>query len=216
MKEFAKFASLLALSFTLASGLHAQDAPEKPEDAPAPEPGVIVQEDGSRLIAWVSVREAYEVAITRRANLTKAFVEEEGKLKELADGEEKSALEAAHEKTRQSLVAFNLYLKIVFAPDVVSEYGYDREKDAVYQRIGTPAEIFVKLIARRGLLEKAMEEETDDAKRTQYAADLSLLRNALLYVYGIDPSKNYVFNSDEGIIYLKVDSEEEAREVLKK
>lgn len=216
MKEFAKFASLLALSFTLASGLHAQDAPEKPEDTPAPEPGVIVQEDGSRLIAWVSVREAYEVAITRRANLTKAFVEEEGKLKELADGEEKSALEAAHEKTRQSLVAFNLYLKIVFAPDVVSEYGYDREKDAVYQRIGTPAEIFVKLIARRGLLEKAMEEETDDAKRTQYAADLSLLRNALLYVYGIDPSKNYVFNSDEGIIYLKVDSEEEAKEVLKK
>lgn len=216
MKGFAKFASLLALSFTLASGLHAQDAPEKPEDAPAPEPGVIVQEDGSRLIAWVSVREAYEVAITRRANLTKAFVEEEGKLKELADGEEKIALEAAHEKTRQSLVAFNLYLKIVFAPDVVSEYGYDREKDAVYQRIGTPAEIFVKLIARRGLLEKAMEEETDDAKRTQYAADLSLLRNALLYVYGIDPSKNYVFNSDEGIIYLKVDSEEEAREVLKK
>ncbi len=216
MKEFAKFASLLALSFTLASGLHAQDAPEKPEDAPAPEPGVIVQEDGSRLIAWVSVREAYEVAITRRANLTKTFVEEEGKLKELADGEEKSALEAAHEKTRQSLVAFNLYLKIVFAPDVVSEYGYDREKDAVYQRIGTPAEIFVKLIARRGLLEKAMEEETDDAKRTQYAADLSLLRNALLYVYGIDPSKNYVFNSDEGIIYLKVDSEEEAKEVLKK
>lgn len=216
MKEFAKFASLLALSFTLASGLHAQDAPEKPKDAPAPEPGVIVQEDGSRLIAWVSVREAYEVAITRRANLTKAFVEEEGKLKELADGEEKSALEAAHEKTRQSLVAFNLYLKIVFAPDVVSEYGYDREKDAVYQRIGTPAEIFVKLIARRGLLEKAMEEETDDAKRTQYAADLSLLRNALLYVYGIDPSKNYVFNSDEGIIYLKVDSEEEAKEVLKK
>lgn len=216
MKEFAKFASLLALSFTLASGLHAQDAPEKPEDASAPEPGVIVQEDGSRLIAWVSVREAYEVAITRRANLTKAFVEEEGKLKELADGEEKSALEAAHEKTRQSLVAFNLYLKIVFAPDVVSEYGYDREKDAVYQRIGTPAEIFVKLIARRGLLEKAMEEETDDAKRTQYAADLSLLRNALLYVYGIDPSKNYVFNSDEGIIYLKVDSEEEAKEVLKK
>lgn len=216
MKEFAKFASLLALSFTLASGLHAQDAPEKPEDAPAPEPGVIVQEDGSRLIAWVSVREAYEVAITRRANLTKAFVEEEGKLKELADGEEKSALEAAHEKTRQSLVAFNLYLKIVFAPDVVSEYGYDREKDAVYQRIGTPAEIFVKLIARRGLLEKAMEEETDDAKRTQYAADLSLLRNALLYVYGIDPSKNYVFNSDEGIIYLKVDSEEEAKEVLRK
>ena len=216
MKEFAKFASLLALSFTLASGLHAQDAPEKPEDAPAPEPGVIVQEDGSRLIAWVSVREAYEGAITRRANLTKAFVEEEGKLKELADGEEKSALEAAHEKTRQSLVAFNLYLKIVFAPDVVSEYGYDREKDAVYQRIGTPAEIFVKLIARRGLLEKAMEEETDDAKRTQYAADLSLLRNALLYVYGIDPSKNYVFNSDEGIIYLKVDSEEEAKEVLKK
>ncbi len=216
MKEFAKFASLLALSFTLASGLHAQDAPEKPEDAPAPEPGVIVQEDGSRLIAWVSVREAYEVAITRRANLTKAFVEEEGKLKELADGEEKSALEAAHEKTRQSLVAFNLYLKIVFAPDVVGEYGYDREKDAVYQRIGTPAEIFVKLIARRGLLEKAMEEETDDAKRTQYAADLSLLRNALLYVYGIDPSKNYVFNSDEGIIYLKVDSEEEAKEVLKK
>ena len=216
MKEFAKFASLLALSFTLASGLHAQDAPEKPEDAPAPEPGVIVQEDGSRLIAWVSVREAYEVAITRRASLTKAFVEEEGKLKELADGEEKSALEAAHEKTRQSLVAFNLYLKIVFAPDVVSEYGYDREKDAVYQRIGTPAEIFVKLIARRGLLEKAMEEETDDAKRTQYAADLSLLRNALLCVYGIDPSKNYVFNSDEGIIYLKVDSEEEAKEVLKK
>ncbi len=216
MKEFAKFASLLALSFTLASGLHAQDAPEKLEDAPAPEPGVIVQEDGSRLIAWVSVREAYEVAITRRANLTKAFVEEEGKLKELADGEEKSALEAAHEKTRQSLVAFNLYLKIVFAPDVVSEYGYDREKDAGYQRIGTPAEIFVKLIARRGLLEKAMEEETDDAKRTQYAADLSLLRNALLYVYGIDPSKNYVFNSDEGIIYLKVDSEEEAKEVLKK
>lgn len=216
MKEFAKFASLLALSFTLASGLHAQDAPEKLEDAPAPEPGVIVQEDGSRLIAWVSVREAYEVAITRRANLTKAFVEEEGKLKELADGEEKSALEAAHEKTRQSLVAFNLYLKIVFAPDVVSEYGYDREKDAVYQRIGTPAEIFVKLIARRGLLEKAMEEETDEAKRTQYAADLSLLRNALLYVYGIDPSKNYVFNSDEGIIYLKVDSEEEAKEVLKK
>lgn len=216
MKVFAKFASLLALSFALASGLHAQDAPEKPEDAPAPEPGVIVQEDGSRLIAWVSVREAYEVAITRRANLTKAFVEEEGKLKELADGEEKSALEAAHEKTRQSLVAFNLYLKIVFAPDVVSEYGYDREKDAVYQRIGTPAEIFVKLIARRGLLEKAMEEETDDAKRTQYAADLSLLRNALLYVYGIDPSKNYVFNSDEGIIYLKVDSEEEAKEVLKK
>lgn len=216
MKEFAKFASLLALSFTLASGLHAQDAPEKLEDAPATEPGVIVQEDGSRLIAWVSVREAYEVAITRRANLTKAFVEEEGKLKELADGEEKSALEAAHEKTRQSLVAFNLYLKIVFAPDVVSEYGYDREKDAVYQRIGTPAEIFVKLIARRGLLEKAMEEETDDAKRTQYAADLSLLRNALLYVYGIDPSKNYVFNSDEGIIYLKVDSEEEAKEVLKK
>lgn len=216
MKEFAKFASLLALSFTLASGLHAQDAPEKLEDAPAPEPGIIVQEDGSRLIAWVSVREAYEVAITRRANLTKAFVEEEGKLKELADGEEKSALEAAHEKTRQSLVAFNLYLKIVFAPDVVSEYGYDREKDAVYQRIGTPAEIFVKLIARRGLLEKAMEEETDDAKRTQYAADLSLLRNALLYVYGIDPSKNYVFNSDEGIIYLKVDSEEEAKEVLKK
>lgn len=216
MKEFAKFASLLALSFTLASGLHAQDVPEKLEDAPAPEPGVIVQEDGSRLIAWVSVREAYEVAITRRANLTKAFVEEEGKLKELADGEEKSALEAAHEKTRQSLVAFNLYLKIVFAPDVVSEYGYDREKDAVYQRIGTPAEIFVKLIARRGLLEKAMEEETDDAKRTQYAADLSLLRNALLYVYGIDPSKNYVFNSDEGIIYLKVDSEEEAKEVLKK
>lgn len=216
MKEFAKFAVLLVLSFTLASGLHAQDAPEKPEDAPAPEPGVIVQEDGSRLIAWVSVREAYEVAITRRANLTKAFVEEEGKLKELADGEEKSALEAAHEKTRQSLVAFNLYLKIVFAPDVVSEYGYDREKDAVYQRIGTPAEIFVKLIARRGLLEKAMEEETDDAKRTQYAADLSLLRNALLYVYGIDPSKNYVFNSDEGIIYLKVDSEEEAKEVLKK
>ncbi len=216
MKEFAKFASLLALSFTLVSGLHAQDAPEKPEDAPAPEPGVIVQEDGSRLIAWVSVREAYEVAITRRASLTKAFVEEEGKLKELADGEEKSALEAAHEKTRQSLVAFNLYLKIVFAPDVVSEYGYDREKDAVYQRIGTPAEIFVKLIARRGLLEKAMEEETDDAKRTQYAADLSLLRNALLYVYGIDPSKNYVFNSDEGIIYLKVDSEEEAKEVLKK
>ena len=215
MKEFAKFASLLALSFTLASGLHAQDAPEKPEDAPAPEPGVIVQEDGSRLIAWVSVREAYEVAITRRANLTKAFVEEEGKLKELADGEEKSALEAAHEKTRQSLVAFNLYLQIVFAPDVVSEYGYDREKDAVYQRIGTPAEIFVKLIARRGLLEKAMEEETDDAKRTQYAADLSLLRNALLYVYGIDPSKNYVFNSDEGIIYLKVDSEEEAKEVLR-
>ena len=216
MKEFEKFASLLALSFTLASGLHAQDAPEKPEDAPAPEPGVIVQEDGSRLIAWVSVREAYEVAITRRANLTKTFVEEEGKLKELADGEEKSALEAAHEKTRQSLVAFNLYLKIVFAPDVVSEYGYDREKDAVYQRIGTPSEIFVKLIARRGLLEKAMEEETDDVKRTQYAADLSLLRNALLYVYGIDPSKNYVFNSDEGIIYLKVDSEEEAKEVLKK
>lgn len=216
MKEFAKFASLLALSFTLVSGLHAQDAPEKPEDAPAPEPGVIVQEDGSRLIAWGSVREAYEVAITRRANLTKAFVDEEGKLKELADGEEKSALGAAHEKTRQSLVAFNLYLKIVFAPDVVSEYGYDREKDAVYQRIGTPAEIFVKLIARRGLLEKAMEEETDDAKRTQYAADLSLLRNALLYVYGIDPSKNYVFNSDEGIIYLKVDSEEEAKEVLKK
>ena len=216
MKEFTKFASLLALSFTLASGLHAQDAPEKPEDAPAPEPGVIVQEDGGRLIAGVSVREAYEVAITRRASLTKAFVEEEGKLKELADGEEKSALEAAHEKTRQSLVAFNLYLKIVFAPDVVSEYGYDREKDAVYQRIGTPAEIFVKLIARRGLPEKAMEEETDDAKRTQYAADLSLLRNALLYVYGIDPSKNYVFNSDEGIIYLKVDSEEEAKEVLRK
>ncbi|GEM_PF-4346951 len=203
MKNITKVLSFL-FAFVFVACAFAQEAVQ---------PTVIDQEDGSKLVAWVTVEEAFASAINRRAAVAKTYAEDLKAQQEAAEAD-KASFDEKIAKERNALNVINLYLNIVFAPESVSEYAFDSATSVVYQKIGTAKEIFVKVIARRGLLDQARQKATDEAEKTRLEGQYQLLQNAIAFVYNIDANRKYEFNADNGVIYLKATAEE-AQQILK-
>ena len=197
----------LPLLLFLSSALFSQEA--------SPSPTILPQEDGTVLIAQCTIREALENAL-RRQRVLSAQLQEAAKALEGMAQENRAPQLAEVSRLQNELKVHNRLLSLALAQDGEPAYLFDGEKNLIYQRLGTPEEAFLRLVARKGLLEKALGEAGEDGeKRTRLNAQLALLQRVLSQFFGIDPQHRYSFNAENGILYRR-STPQEAQELQQK
>ncbi len=197
----------LALLLCLSPLAISQESPQAPT--------ILPQEDGTVLIAQCTIREAMENALRRQRVLT-LQLQEAAKALEGISEEKREAQVAEVSRLRNELNVHNRLLALALAQDGQPEYLLDAEKNLIYQRLGTPEEAFLRLVARQGLLEKAIQEAGEDSeKRTRLATQLGLLQRVLAQFFGIDPQHRYSFNAENGVLYRR-STPQEAQELQQK
>ncbi|MGN0866550.1 MAG: hypothetical protein ACI4SG_02590 [Oligosphaeraceae bacterium] len=197
----------LALLLCLAPAAFSQEATKSPT--------ILPQEDGTVLIAQCTIREAMENALRRQRVLTLQLQEAAASLEGIA-AEKRDAQVAEVTRLQNELNVHNRLLALALAQDGQPVYLLDGEKNLIYQRLGTPEEAFLRLVARQGLLEKAIREAGDDAEKlARLNTQLSLLRRVLSQFFGIDPQRRYSFNAENGILYRR-STPQEAKELQQK
>ncbi len=208
MKAFA-FALTTLLLATLAPFASAKDA-----DA-TKQPAFLPQEDGTILVEIASVKDALENALRKQTVLAQQLQSATDAWN--AGGEsEKAGLLAEVQRLQSELRTHSAMLALMLNPDGIPLYRYDEASNLISVSLGTPEEVFLRLMAKRGLLEKALEQAGDNAE-TQAAVNtqLGLLKGLLSAIYGISPDRNYSFNAQNGILYLK-STEQEAKALQQK
>lgn len=205
------------LPFALATLLLASLAPlASAKDADgAKRPAFLPQEDGTILVEITSVKDALENALRKQSVLAAQLQEATDAWSAGADAE-KAGLLAEVQRLQGELRTHNAMLALMLTPDGVPQYHFDETTNMASVFLGTPEEVFLRLMAKRGLLEKALEQAGDNAE-TQAAVNsqLGLLKGLLSAIYGISPDRNYSFNAQNGILYLKT-TEQEAKALQEK
>ncbi len=185
-----------------------------PQEA-TPSPTILPQEDGTVLIAQCTIREAMENALRRQRVLSLQLKEAVSALEGIAQ-EKRDAQVAEVSRLKNALNVHNRLLSLALAQDGEPVYLLDGEKNLIYQRLGTPEEAFLRLVARKGLLEKALREVGEDGeKQARLNTQLALLQRVLSQIFGIDPQGRYSFNAENGILYRR-STPQEAQELQQK
>lgn len=205
------------LAFTLAALLLASmPSLATAEDAGgAKRPAFLPQEDGTILVEITSVKDALVNALRKQSVLAAQLQEATDAWNTGADAE-KAGLLAEVQRLQGELRTHNAMLALMLSPDGVPQYHFDEATNMVSVFLGTPEEVFLRLMAKRGLLEKALEQ-SGDKEETLVAVNtqLGLLKGLLSAIYGISPDRNYSFNAQNGILYLKT-TEQEAKALQQK
>ncbi len=204
------------LAFALAALLLASLSPLAPaKAADAQLPAFLPQEDGTILVEIASVKDALENAFRKQAVLATQLQEAMDAWNAGTDSE-KPGLLAEVQRLQGELRTHNAMLALLLTPDGVPQYHFDETANLVSISLGTPEEVFLRVLAKRGLLEKALEQAGDNAEtQATVNTQLGLLKGVLSAIYGISPDRNYSFNAQNGILYLKT-TEQEAKALQKK
>ncbi len=204
------------LAFALTALLLATLAPIAPaKDADAKQPAFLPQEDGTILVEVTSAKDALENALRKQTVLAQQL-QDATEAWNAADDSEKAGLLAEVQRLQSNLRTHNAMLALMLNPDGIPQYRYDGASNLVSVSLGTPEEVFLRLMAKRGLLEKALEQSGDNAEtRSAVTAQLGLLKGLLYAIYGISSDRNYSFNAQNGILYLK-STEQEAKALQQK
>ena len=204
----------LAMSALLVAGLAIADEPPKAEaDDAAP------AED--KLITLTTMERAFVKAINTR-NQYINYIRTESAKKEKASDEDKAKIDENLKTVAQNYAVLNGYLDIIFGIDNRREYEYNPVTSTIYLKVGNVRDAFIRTIQKRDAyhakikeLNTALENEKDEAKKAElqkqhdlFVAAHAQVVNALFAVYQIHPKRNYQFDANKGILYLKSNAEE--------
>ena len=182
------------------------------------------KQDETKLLSLGSMEQAFANALNKRNILTKYIVAESAKFDKVSEADKK-VLESNIANARQNLAILNLYMDVVFGIGNRREYEYDRVKSTIYLKVGTVKDTFVRTVNRKSAiatkisqLEEAIKKEKDKDKaaalKTQqdnYKRAYAILENALFAIYKIHPKRQYTYDQNNGILYLKSNAEEIAK-----
>ena len=204
----------LAMSTLLVAGLAiADEAPKAEATDAAP------VED--KLITLTTMERAFVKAINTR-NQYINYIRTENAKKANATDEEKAKIDENIKTVAQNYAVLNGYLDIIFGIDNRREYEYNPVTSTIYLKVGNVRDAFIRTIQKRDAylakineLNTALANEKDDAKKAElqkqhdlFVAAHAQVVNALFAVYQIHPKRNYQFDADKGILYLKSNAEE--------
>ena len=185
---------------------------------------VAEKQDETKLLSLGSMEQAFANALNKRNILTKYIVTESAKFDKVSEADKK-VLESNIANARQNLAILNLYMDVVFGIGNRREYEYDRVKSTIYLKVGTVKDTFARTVNRKSAiatkisqLEEAIKKEKDKNKaaalKTQqdnYKRAYAILENALFAIYKIHPKRQYTYDQNNGILYLKSNAEEIAK-----
>ena len=201
-----------AVAVLMVSGMiFADEAPKAEATTPA--------ED--KLITLTTMENAFVKAINTR-NQYINYMRTENAKKEGATEEQKKQIDENIKTVAQNYAVLNGYLDVIFGIDNRREYEYNPVTSTIYLKVGNVKEAFIRTIQKRDAfaakvkeLTEAIEKENDEAKKAElkkqhdlYAAAHAQVVNALFAVYQIHPKRNYQFDADKGILYLKSNAAE--------
>jgi len=178
-------------------------------------------QDDTRLISLGSMEQAFAKALNKRTLLANYIVTESAKLGKVSE-QDKKVLEGNLANARQQLSVLNLYMDVVFGIGNRREYEYDNVKSTIYLKVGTVKETFARAVNRKSAiaakvaqLEEAIKNETDKdkaaalkAQQDNYKRAYSIIENALFVIYQIHPKRQYTYDQNSGMLYLKSNAEE--------
>ena len=205
LKHFA-LATLMMAGMVIAD-----EAPKAEANAPA--------ED--KLITLTTMERAFVKAINTR-NQYINYIRTENAKKANATEEQKKQIDENIKTVAQNYAVLNGYLDVIFGIDNRREYEYNPVTSTIYLKVGNVKEAFMRTIQKRDAfaakaneLAEAIEKENDEAKKAElkkqhdlYVAAHAQVVNALFAVYQIHPKRNYQFDADKGILYLKSNAAE--------
>ena len=174
-----------------------------------------------KLITLTTMENAFVKAINTR-NQYINYMRTENAKKEGATEEQKKQIDENIKTVAQNYAVLNGYLDVIFGIDNRREYEYNPVTSTIYLKVGNVKEAFIRTIQKRDAfaakvkeLTEAIEKENDEAKKAElkkqhdlYAAAHAQVVNALFAVYQIHPKRNYQFDADKGILYLKSNAAE--------
>ena len=189
----------------------ADEAPKAEANAPA--------ED--KLITLTTMERAFVKAINTR-NQYINYIRTENAKKANATEEQKKQIDENIKTVAQNYAVLNGYLDVIFGIDNRREYEYNPVTSTIYLKVGNVKEAFIRTIQKRDAfaakaneLAEAIEKENDEAKKAElkkqhdlYVAAHAQVVNALFAVYQVHPKRNYQFDADKGILYLKSNAAE--------
>ncbi len=201
-----------ALAALMVAGMAiADEAPKAEATTPA--------ED--KLITLTTMETAFVKAINTR-NQYINYIRTENAKKANATEEQKKQIDENIKAVAQNYAVLNGYLDVIFGIDNRREYEYNPVTSTIYLKVGNVKDAFIRTIQKRDAfaakvkeLTEAIEKETDEAKKAElkkqhdlYAAAHAQVVNALFAVYQIHPKRNYQYDADKGILYLKSNAAE--------
>ena len=205
LKHFALAALMMA------GMVIADEAPKAEANTPA--------ED--KLITLTTMERAFVKAINTR-NQYINYIRTENAKKANATEEQKKQIDENIKTVAQNYAVLNGYLDVIFGIDNRREYEYNPVTSTIYLKVGNVKEAFIRTIQKRDAfaakaneLAEAIEKENDETKKAElkkqhdlYVAAHAQVVNALFAVYQIHPKRNYQFDADKGILYIKSNAAE--------
>ena len=187
----------------------AQPAAAQPTAAPAR------VED--KLVPWITLEQAFANSVNTRNQIARNIVAQREALAKETDAAKKEAIQKQINAMTQNFTSMNFYLDQVFGLDNRREYVYNNVTSTIYLKVGTVRDSFLRAVLKRNILARRLTEtdaaiakETDAAKKTQLQqtrAQLAnahqIMQNALQVIYKIDPRRNYEFDNEKDMLYLK-------------
>lgn len=179
------------------------------------------KQDETKLISLGSMEQAFAKALNKRRVLANYIVTESAKYNKVSDADKK-VLEANIAKARQNLAILNLYMDVVFGIGNRREYEYDQVKSTIYLKVGTVKDTFARTVNRKSAiatriaqLDEEIKKEQDKDKaaalKTQqdnFKRAYAIIENALFAIYQIHPKRQYTYDQNNGMLYLKSNAEE--------
>lgn len=225
--ELKRFA-IISMSVCLGFGtLIAADAPAaKPAAKPAAAPAAAPKAEAAKpvedkLIPLATMEQSFVKAYNKRATFYRYIQAKRAEL-EKAKEADKAAISKDIDTALTNLRTLQVYMDEVFGIDNRREYQYDSVTSTIYLKVGTVKEVFLRAIKKRDVfaakvkeLADKLEVEKDPAKKESiqkehdiYMRAYAVMVNGLYAIYQIHPSRNYQFDAERSILYLKSTDEE--------
>ena len=219
---------ILGLAGSLAYGQDAAKPEEKKADgATAPvaqeaEKPVDAKDVRNKLLPLTDMETAFKKAWATRVTLTRQVDELDKKLKQATTEEQKNVISKSLGEVRKNLQTLAIAMEVIFSTGLTRNYEYDEVKSTIFLRVGTAEEVFMRTVKARDLYGKvmteqktAMEKETDAGKKAEMEKTLVVLTKryqlvaaALQQVYGVLPTREFIYNPKNSTLYLKVSENE--------
>ncbi|MCK5802745.1 MAG: hypothetical protein KAI66_07930 [Lentisphaeria bacterium] len=175
-----------------------------------------------QLVRARGVEEAYQEAVKNRDLLRRLILRAEKELEKAGNTKELAELRAQLVRGRKQYADLKDALDLVFGLGERRDYEYDPVKSTIYLRVGTIAEVFTNALRSRDVLamrlaglQARLESEKDATVRVemQRAVESVATRHdayvrALGMIYGLRTGRDYVYNSRDATIYIKMSKTE--------
>jgi len=176
----------------------------------------------NKLLPLTDMETAFKKAWATRVTLTRQVDDLAKKLKDATDEKQKEELLKNVNEARKNLQTLAIAMEVIFSTGLTRNYEFDEVKSTIFLRVGTAEEVFMRAVKARDLYGKvmtehkaALEKEADAGKKKEMEKTLEVLTKryqlvaaALQQVYGVLPTREFIYNPQNSTLYLKVSENE--------